>query len=186
MTSREHILSSIKNVELLPVPLPEMPQQHLAARLENFVLCATTNGSDVIQIDSLERLSSILTERFQGRSIASSIIPSNIHVDVHTPIEVIEKVDVAVLSANFGVAENGALLLKEESMMNRSLPFLCEHLVLVLPENKLCYDMHEACASVPGDDYVVFISGPSKTADIEQSLVIGAHGPKTLTVALLR
>ena len=47
--------------------------------------------------------------------------------------------------------------------------------------------MHEAYDLIGDKDYgfATFIAGPSKTADIEQSLVLGAHGPKTMTVFLL-
>ncbi len=47
--------------------------------------------------------------------------------------------------------------------------------------------MHEAMLEIENfnEGYGVFISGPSKTADIEQSLVIGAQGPLSLTVFLI-
>jgi L-lactate dehydrogenase complex protein LldG len=64
---------------------------------------------------------------------------------------------------------------------------ICEHLALVIPKDQVLNNLHEAYENISFDEpgYGVFISGPSKTADIEQCLVIGAHGPKSLTVFLV-
>jgi L-lactate dehydrogenase complex protein LldG len=93
----------------------------------------------------------------------------------------------AFLKGSLGVAENGAVWLYESQMINRLLPFICQQLVLVLETRQLVPTMHQAMQQVhPGSEgYGVFIAGPSKTADIEQSLVIGAHGPVGLTVYLI-
>lgn len=100
----------------------------------------------------------------------------------------IEQVHTVVLRGTIGVAENGAIWLPESAMGNRLLPFLCQHLVLVVYENEIVHTLHDAYATIrTGEEgYGVFIAGPSKTADIEQSLVLGAHGPLSLQVVLVK
>jgi L-lactate dehydrogenase complex protein LldG len=108
----------------------------------------------------------------------------------------LEGVDVAILPGEFAVAENAAVWVTDRHMPWRVLYFLCQHLVLVVPAGEIIDHMHAAYERLGRkvDGRVVefaepvfgaFISGPSKTADIEQSLVIGAHGPRSLTVCLL-
>jgi L-lactate dehydrogenase complex protein LldG len=62
-----------------------------------------------------------------------------------------------------------------------------EHLVLVVPAGQIVHNMHQAYDRIrlerPG--FGIFISGPSKTADIEQALVIGAHGARSCTLFLV-
>ena len=72
-------------------------------------------------------------------------------------------------------------------MGHRVLPFICQHLVIVIHQKDIVPAMHEAyeLLSRKPYDYGCFIAGPSKTADIEQSLVIGAHGPRSMTVFVL-
>ena len=92
-----------------------------------------------------------------------------------------------VCEAVIGVAENGAAWLPLSRLRHRSAVFLAVNVIIVLDRTRIVADFHEAYTAVDiaADGFGVFVAGPSKTADIEQSLVIGAHGPKSLTILLL-
>jgi L-lactate dehydrogenase complex protein LldG len=96
----------------------------------------------------------------------------------------LETIDVAILSGAFGVAENGAIWVTSAGVKHRALYIIVQHLVLVIPAAEIVQTMHQAYARIElgRTDWGAFISGPSKTADIEQSLVVGAHGPRSLNV----
>jgi L-lactate dehydrogenase complex protein LldG len=93
-------------------------------------------------------------------------------------------VEVLEIDGDFGVAENGAIWLTEESLPHRVAPFICQHLVINV--KKIVPHMHAAYEELGKvkSSFGLFLSGPSKTADIEQSLVIGAHGARSLTVVI--
>lgn len=93
----------------------------------------------------------------------------------------------AIVRGQFGVAENGAVWI-EQNVRHRGLYFISEALMIVIPVDSLVGDMHEAYsrleATASTRGYGIFISGPSKTADIEQALVFGAHGARRVIVVL--
>ena len=91
----------------------------------------------------------------------------------------------AVVQGRVGVAENGAVWVPVEGR-RRAHIFACNHLVIVLNRENVVDTMHDAMAriSLDGLSYGAFISGPSKTADIEQALVLGAHGAMKTTIIL--
>ena len=99
----------------------------------------------------------------------------------------LENVHKAFIRGSLGVAENGAIWVKESQAVNRLLPFICQHLVLVIRAADIVATLHDAYrqVNIAEEGYGVFIAGPSKTADIEQSLVIGAHGARSLVVYLV-
>ncbi len=98
----------------------------------------------------------------------------------------LEEVEVLEIDGEFGVAENGAIWLNEEALPHRVAPFICQHLVIQV--KKIVPNMHAAYQELGNVDsgFGLFLAGPSKTADIEQSLVIGAHGARSLTVVIHR
>lgn len=100
----------------------------------------------------------------------------------------LEKVDLAIIKGQIGVAENGAVWVTENELQVRVLPFIAQHLVIVLHATDILPTMHDAYARIGGPEtgFGTFIAGPSKTADIEQSLVLGAHGARSLTVFLVK
>ena len=80
------------------------------------------------------------------------------------------------LNAQFGVAENGSCFIN--SVKDRKLYTYYSSIVILLDKSKIVNSMEEAMKLVEINDFALFMCGPSKTADIEQSLVIGAHGAK--------
>ena len=97
-------------------------------------------------------------------------------------------VDVAVVRAEFGVAEGGAVWITQEDLVVDALGFLSQHLIVLLEPDKIVADLHEAYRRVRLDKtaYGCFMMGPSATADVEATLVHGAQGPRTLSVFFLR
>lgn len=95
-------------------------------------------------------------------------------------------VEVAVVRGSLGVAESGTVAIEGRDAPVRALAFLCERAVLLLDADRVFADLHTATRALPPDvtraHHLTWVSGPSKTADIEQTLVLGAHGPRALAV----
>ena len=106
---------------------------------------------------------------------------------VSCALDQLEKIEHLVFPGHFGVAENGAIWLEDKDLPNRLLPFITQQLILRLDIREIVPTMQDAYRRINlmETGFGVFISGPSKTADIEQSLVYGAHGAKELTVLLV-
>ena len=83
------------------------------------------------------------------------------------------------------VAENGAVWITRQ-VKHKALYFISDSLVILIDRNSIVNNMHEAYKRTENMtyDFGAFISGPSKTADIEQALVLGAHGPVKVLVVL--
>jgi L-lactate dehydrogenase complex protein LldG len=99
----------------------------------------------------------------------------------------LEDVELSIIRAHFGVAENSALWVTDAVLGQRVTPFISQYLGIVLSKKDIVATMHQGYKLI-GDskyDFGTFIAGPSKTADIEQSLVLGAHGARGLIVFLM-
>ncbi|MFT5126912.1 MAG: L-lactate dehydrogenase complex protein LldF [Rhodothermales bacterium] len=95
--------------------------------------------------------------------------------------------DILLLAGEIGVAENGAIWVSFDGDADRPGPFLAETIGIVISRQQIVSNMMQAyCAIDTLPDYGVFIAGPSKTADIAQCLVIGAHGPIGMHVFLTK
>ena len=103
--------------------------------------------------------------------------------EIEKPQE-LDDLDLLVLEGEFGVAENGAIWITDDNFPIRVLPFITKHLVLIIDKSEIVPYMHDAYSRLKDQDYNfgLFLSGPSKTADIEQALVIGAQGALSLDV----
>jgi L-lactate dehydrogenase complex protein LldG len=194
MSNREQILAAVAHNQPALTPMPEIPAFRLEAEglVEKFTQVAVSIGSRVFQVKDYQEVQEVLSQGFKpNHRIISQVPELASYADATLLLDQdrhqLENVDLAIVKAHFGVAENGASWVTEELLGVRVEPFICQHLAIVLPKSSIVPLMHEAYAQIGRVDYGygVFIAGPSKTADIEQSLVLGAHGPRTLTVFLL-
>jgi len=93
--------------------------------------------------------------------------------------------DLGVTEADYLLPETGTLVLKSSFAQPRAVSLLPRiHLAIVRPE-MLRADLHQVFAEAKDDHYLVFITGPSRTADIELTVTLGVHGPKNLFVWML-
>ena len=200
LSSRDKILSTVEANQPPKRELPSLPSGPSVAGGDlslQFMAVLESIGGVAYIVSGFARIATILHEQFAGASRVISGCPEltsfagrvNGDEDPHT----LENADLAILPAHFGVAENGACWITETQMLHRALPFITQHLALVIHRRDIVADMHQAydriavleSAAATPYGFATFIAGPSKTADIEQSLVLGAHGPMSLTVFLL-
>ena len=177
MTDRDRILAAARRNAPAPRPLPEPPAFGLAGDpVERFRQAARATGARVLDADGGDPARVAFPD---GRAVAWAAAWDG-------SCDALAALDGLVCRAAFGVAENGAVWLAEPETAGRVGVFLAPHVAVVVARADLVGTMHEAYARLaePEGGYGVFVAGPSKTADIEQSLVVGAHGPLSLAVVL--
>lgn len=193
MSSREKILAAVKNSQPVLTELPANLNiaQQAKDKVGLFKSVLQGIGGSVYEVKTIHDSIEIMKELFAGEKRMVTVHEGFISIaelyegdhDAH----LLENVDVAIIDTHFAVAENGSVWITEDLVKERVLPFICQQLVAIVNRNEMVSSMHDAYERISNNDYGfgAFIAGPSKTADIEQSLVLGAHGPKTMTVFLV-
>jgi L-lactate dehydrogenase complex protein LldG len=193
MNSREKILSAIKSNQ------PDYQELTVNFKFESvfenlyekFADTLSFVGGKVVEVADYEAIKADVREHYQGVSNIATTIPelselADFSLNVRDPHE-LEILNLAIIKGDFGVAENAAIWVSEKHLPHRVLPMITQYLAIVIHKKDIVTNMHRAYERIQVDEtgFGTFISGPSKTADIEQSLVIGAHGARGLVVYVL-
>ena len=147
-------------------------------------------GGNVIEVEKGRDINELIQELYpDAKEIASSL--PEITIATRNPDEVgrardLNGTDVGIVRGEFGVAENACIWIPQ-TMKEKAVMFISENLVILLPKKQIVNNMHEAYKRIRFNEYGygTFISGPSKTADIAQVLVMGAQAARSATVLLL-
>ncbi len=196
MSSREEILKAVRRQTVAPAELPALdgPWTTYDDPCGKFVSVLESIGGQCVFVDSESEIVATLSTQdsfANAKRIYSSveaIEQANVDLTTLDDPHDLENVDYAILRGEFCVAENGAIWVTGDGVPQRVIYFATQHLALVVRANEIVSNMHEAYQRLEFQDtsFGTFLSGPSKTADIEQSLVIGAHGSRSLTVFLVQ
>ena len=194
MTSKEKILKNIKDnniVKNVALPSYENFGIKFENKFETFSTMLESVGGKalIIEKDKLdETIKALYPDEKQIASNVDFCSIGNFNANDFDDAHDLKDIDLAVVKGNFAVAENGAIWMKNENNRHRALYFIAQNIVIVINEDEIVNNMHEAYEKLSFEKagFGVFISGPSKTADIEQSLVIGAHGPKSGYVIFIK
>lgn len=192
--AKDKILANIRRHTRHQEPHPDL-EHFKATRYEDkvaqFIKITEAVGGKVVQVKPEDELGTIIrslypeAERFISDLTLSPLVCTSPR-DASSAIEM-NGTDVTVTTSPLGVCENACVWV-EQTEEWRAQFFIAENLVIILDRANLVHNMHEAYQRVKGFNpqtpFSGFISGPSKTADIEQSLVMGAHGARGLTVLL--
>ena len=191
MTSRDSILASVRAARPAGIVRPDvrtMVSDRVSAAddVREFIVASEAAGARVVRGERAD-LASLIASAYpaDGRQVSGMDIIEE-GAERLLPHSFADT-DVFVCEGVIGVAENGAVWLPLSRLRHRSALFLAINVIVVLDRSRVVHDLHAAydAVDVAAEGFGVFVAGPSKTADIEQSLVIGAHGAKSLTVLLV-
>ena len=160
--------------------------------LVQFIKMSESVGGQVIEVDSGRDINKLIKDLYPDAKEIASNLPE-ITIATRNPDTVgrardLNGTDVGVIRGMFGVAENGCIWIPQQ-MKEKAVCFISENLVILMPKSEIVNNMHEAYKRIEFDKeydgYGTFISGPSKTADIAQVLVMGAQAARSVTVLLM-
>ena len=193
MASKEDILKKYRaNVrqqfdmpDLIDIKATTYPEP-----LVQFVKMSEMVGGQVIEVDPGRDINTLIKGLYPDAKEIASNLPE-VTIATRNPDTVgrardLNGTDVGIIRGMFGVAENGCIWIPQQ-MKEKAVCFISENLVILLPKSQIVNNMHEAYKRIEFNDYGygTFISGPSKTADIAQVLVMGAQAARSVTILLL-
>lgn len=194
MSSRDSILNKIKSNQ--PSSVNELPDLSVLG-LEKFDVIETYKtvlkgiGGFCEEVSSLDEVKNYIATHYPTEKRMITTISELADIaetdwtsdDPHS----LQNVELAVIKAHLGVAENSGLWVTDAILGQRVSPFIPQYLAIIVNKSDIVPTMQQAYERIGNLDYGfgTFIAGPSKTADIEQSLVLGAHGARGLTVFLM-
>ena len=160
--------------------------------LVQFIKMTESVGGHVIEVKEGQDINELVKEMYPDAKEIASNLPE-VTIATRNPDTVgrardLNGTDVGVIRGLFGVAENACVWIPQ-TMKEKAVCFISENLVILLPKSQIVHNMHEAYKRIKFDEtydgYGTFISGPSKTADIAQVLVMGAQAARSATILLL-
>lgn len=188
---KEELLNKLHRNVVRQFDMPSKPVDGIVYSdvTNQFVEMSKTVGAKVLEVKSSDDLNSVIRKAYPNAKIfASSIngIEADLNPDTIASAADLNGTDVGIIQSELGVAENGCVWIPQ-TMKERAVCFISEELVILLDKDNIVSNMHEAYKRIqmPHYGYGVFISGPSKTADIEQALVMGAQAARGVTVILV-
>lgn len=204
MSSKDTILSNIRRNTLDVFERPDLSALRQEAvtyddKIEQFCKVMKQVGGRAIVLQEGESIDQLIRRQYpQAQRVASTVgsvetafgnqqvTCGTFHPDSVERSADLNGTDLAIIKGQVGVCENGAVWIQQD-VEQRTIYFIAEALTILLDRRQLVNNMHEAYDRIDTGDYGygVFISGPSKTADIEQALVLGAHGAADVTVILI-
>ena len=198
MSTKEDILSRLRQNTRETYDLPDFGSIKpitYADPVEEFkTKTTTTAGAKLIELDDEANLNQTIREAYPDAKIIASNLPgveADLNPDAVGSAQELMKVDVGVVEGRIGVAENACIWIPQQ-MKEKAICFASEQLVIVLRRQDIVNNMHEAYERIAQSQeffqqykFGTFISGPSKTADIESALVYGAQAARGVTVVLV-
>ena len=198
MSTKEEILSRLRKNTRETYDMPDLGSIKpiiYADPVEEFkTKTTTTAGAKLIELDDEANLNQAIREAYPDAKIIASNLPgieADLNPDTVGSAQELMKVDVGVVEGRIGVAENACIWIPQQ-MKEKAICFASEQLVIVLHRQNIVNNMHEAYERISQSQeffqqykFGTFISGPSKTADIESALVYGAQAARGVTVVLI-
>lgn len=193
MSSKEDILKKYRaNIqERFEMPdLSDIKAITYPNPLLQFMNMTKSVGGNAIEVEKGRDINTLIRELYPDAKEIASNLPE-ITIATRNPDEVgrardLNGTDVGIIRGEFGVAENACVWIPQ-TMKEKAVMFISENLVILLSKSQIVNNMHEAYKRITFNDYGygTFISGPSKTADIAQVLVMGAQAARSATILLL-
>lgn len=195
MASRDDILAALRRNAPPAAPAPDLAGLGVAfadpiAQLADAVVAV---GGACVRVPDLAAAAAAVAALPQAAAASKtvSLVPgvgrSTLDLAAVEDPHTLDDLDLAIVPGELAVAENAAVWVDGKALPHRAVFVITNHLVLVVRGEDVVHDMHQAYDRLAGRPrgYGLFISGPSKTADIEQVLVVGAQGARTCTVVVV-
>ncbi|WP_104697965.1 MULTISPECIES: LutC/YkgG family protein [unclassified Helicobacter] len=171
-------------------------------KIKEYKRLQEANKAEVFDIQK-DEISQILNEIFQRENISQTLISASLQKEIDisiptlvydTPMEIIKdklfSIECGILQADYGISNLGVITLTSNHNQPRLLSLITKHCIILLEKNKILSNLSEAITAIKRNypdvlpSNILFIAGPSRTADIELQVVFGVHGPQKVYVLL--